>query len=422
MKVVILGGGLAGTAAARELRESCEVLVFEKEASPGGLLRSFYSKGYTFDCGGHLFHFRQPGWRMLFEQLMDGNYSRMERRSFVYLMDRLLPFPFQANLSALPERVKFECLKDFLDAYHSSSARPSTFENWLLKNFGEGMCRYFFFPYNRKFWKIPLSRLSTEWAEWAVPRPSVEQVVAGARGKEVKGLGYNPEFYYPLRGGSQAFFQKFSRGVEYKLEKEAVRIDVEKREVYFSDGSGTDYDVLVSTIPLKDFLSIVDGPARLKRLSTMLTSTSLLVLNLGYKSPAPFSAHWIYFPEDKFSFHRLGFYSSFSPFMAPEGASSVYVEVSFTERTPSPEALLDELASAGWFDGEPEEFLPLFLHHAYPHPTREREMVMDHILSLLEEKNIFLAGRAGTWQYLSMEGVLEQVSRLVRRLKLKFHL
>ncbi len=422
MKVVILGGGLAGTAAARELRESCEVLIFEKESRPGGLLKSFFSGGYTFDCGGHLFHFKQPRWRRLFEELMDGNYSKMERRSYVYLMERLLPFPFQANLSALPERVKFECLKDFLDAYHSSSSRPSSFEDWLLKSFGKSMCRYFFFPYNSKFWKIPLNRLSTEWAEWAVPRPSIEQVVAGARGKEIRGLGYNPEFYYPLRGGSQAFFQRFSEGIEFKLGKEAVKVDVKRKEVFFSDGSGTDYDVLISTIPLKDFLSILDGPSQFQRLSTMLTSTSLLVLNLGYRSPAPFSAHWIYFPEERFSFHRLGFYSNFSPFMAPEGGSSLYVEVSFTEKPPSPDNLLDELTSSGWFEGEPEESLPLFLRHAYPHPTREREMAMDHLLPLLEEKDIYLAGRGGTWQYLSMEGVLDQVARLARKLKLKFHL
>ena len=58
MKIAILGAGISGLTAARLLTDKGhQVVVFEKNASPGGLARSRFTNGYLYDPhGGHIFN------------------------------------------------------------------------------------------------------------------------------------------------------------------------------------------------------------------------------------------------------------------------------------------------------------------------------------------------------------------------------
>ncbi len=57
--IIILGAGLAGLSAAWHLQKrGIDCQVFEKESEVGGLCRSRQIDGFTFDCAGHLLHFK----------------------------------------------------------------------------------------------------------------------------------------------------------------------------------------------------------------------------------------------------------------------------------------------------------------------------------------------------------------------------
>ncbi len=423
-KVVVLGGGIAGVAAAKLLGDSFEVEVFEKEGTPGGLLRTFEEKGFYFDTGGHLFHFSDRRFVFLFEKLMEGNFYKLERRAFVYVKNELIPFPFQANLYRLPERVKFRCLKDFLDARHSpAKTPPSNFEEWLLYWFGKGMCENFFFPYNRKFWKEDLKKFSSDWAEWAVPKPTVEQVIRGARGEIIEGLGYNPVFYYPKEGGSFSFFERYRGELPIYSNREVQKISLSQRKVYFKGGESRRFDFLISTIPLVELLELIEEKnEQLIRIRSLLSSTSLVIYNLGFKEKVLEGVHWVYFPEEEYPFHRIGVYSNFSESMAPAESSSLYLEVSFSKEPPEDKILkisLAKLRHLGWINSDPVVIKKIIVPYAYPHPTREKEIAMDFLQPFLEKRGIYLLGRRGSWNYLSVEGVLQRATGLASRLKLK---
>ncbi len=56
-RVVVLGGGIAGLAAARSARRSgADVVLLEKNPTLGGLTRSIVVDGWTFDYAGHFLH------------------------------------------------------------------------------------------------------------------------------------------------------------------------------------------------------------------------------------------------------------------------------------------------------------------------------------------------------------------------------
>ena len=53
--IVIVGGGVAGLAAAFTAeRLGASTMVLEAGPEPGGLTRSLRTRGYTFDCSGHV--------------------------------------------------------------------------------------------------------------------------------------------------------------------------------------------------------------------------------------------------------------------------------------------------------------------------------------------------------------------------------
>ena len=57
MKYVILGGGLSAISTAfflQEREDTEEILILEKEETPGGLCRSITKEGYTYDIGPHI--------------------------------------------------------------------------------------------------------------------------------------------------------------------------------------------------------------------------------------------------------------------------------------------------------------------------------------------------------------------------------
>src|SRR5215831_17059171 len=80
--------------------------------------------------------------------------------------------------------------------------------------------------------------------------------------------------------------------------------------------------------------------------------TSVLVLNLGATRPdtplARNGYHWLYVPDSRSGFHRIGYYSNVDTLFLPDGQhdnpnrTSIYVETAFQGgRRPSSEATLD---------------------------------------------------------------------------------
>ncbi|MBI4369420.1 MAG: FAD-dependent oxidoreductase [Elusimicrobia bacterium] len=417
MGVLILGAGLCGLSAAHHLQKDWTIL--EKNLKVGGLAGSDRVKGFTFDKTGHLLHMHHPytkGW--LIENLLKDKLLHLKRDSWIFSNGVFTRYPYQANTFGLPPKVVRECLVAFLQARDRGlkPVKDPSFERWCLQTFGKGISRYFMLPYNSKLWRIDLKKMTTEWIRDFVPIPSREEVLYGALTDQKKFFGYNATFFYPKEGGIQGLPDAMAAGLNQSrlfLNTQAIEIHWERREVAASDGRSYPYDWLISTIPLHELLEKMRPriPERLDRArGEALKYTVVYNLNLGLSNPKPTDKHWVYFPENKFRFYRIGISSNFAPALALPGTSSYYCEFSRRKDESFDEkGMFDHVISMvrelGWMRPVDEVVVARWLRiaPAYVIYTKKRRKFLPEAFEFLERQNIISTGRYGAWKYSFME-------------------
>jgi protoporphyrinogen oxidase len=426
--VVILGGGLTGTSVAFHLGRGHRLV--EREDRLGGLARTERVGDFFFDMTGHYFHARDPYTRALLRRLLPGGLLRVARRSMVYSHGVYTRYPFQANTYGLPPPVVKECLLGFLEAgarQPGNQSEPENFEEWILHHFGRGIARHFMIPYNEKMWGVPAREITSRWCDRFVPRPRLDDVVAGAVGCHERELGYNVNFYYPREGGIETLVRALGRrvrGVSCGLE--ARRIFWKDRFVVLSDGSEVGYGELVSTLPLPEAMRCLSPPPPMpvRRRARLLRHTSVFYLNYGVRGEPPHGHHWMYVPEKKFPFYRIGFPSNVCRSLAPQGHYSMSVEISHrasldTQR--ARERVWQGLKRAGLLRRERDVVLELARDIPYAYVVFDRNYfeARDACLAWLAGQSVTSAGRYGRWVYSSMEDAILEGRAVAQRIRAK---
>lgn len=410
--VAILGAGLTGLSAAWTLGErGANYRVFEKLDRVGGHAVTVEENGYRFDRTGHLLHLRQPSFR---ERVLRWVPDCLEvtRRSRVFSHGVYTRYPFQANTFGLPAQVAYECVLGFVKAALGPPREaPQNFEEFCFQHFGEGISRHFMLPYNERLWGVGAREITSAWCQRFVPLPALEDVLKGAFGLNDRELGYNANFLYPRRGIGELpnAIARELRPVE--LDHAPDAIDFERRELHFDDGI-VPYRQLISTIPLPTLIDLFkNAPPEVIRAASELRSTHLHYLDVALERPCGQDLHWVYVPEAKYPFYRVGCYSHFSPEMAPPGKASLYVEL-VDRRPASLDAVLprviDGLIDLGLIGGASDVAFARLrkIDHAYVIFDHRYFPALGVIKPFLSSIGVRAAGRYGDWNYSSMEDAL----------------
>jgi protoporphyrinogen oxidase len=265
-------------------------------------------------------------------------------------------------------------------------------------------------PYNARLWGVDPSEITSEWCQRFVPLPELADVLRGALGAKSPELGYNVNFWYPELGMG-SFSDALAAKTPVELSRAPQRIDRSQRVLVFEDEQ-VPFDVLVSTIPLPALLRLLGPlPPAVAEAQAKLRATHLHYLDLGLSVPNPNPYHWIYVPEAKYPFYRVGCYSHFSDKLAPPGKSSLYVELS-DRRAPAAERVLEQvlpgLVELGLLRGAQDIELTRLrtIEHAYVIYDHHYRAALDVIEPFLAEQRIVSGGRYGAWNYSSMEDAL----------------
>ncbi len=411
---IIIGAGLAGLSTAYHLKSGYQLL--EAQAQVGGECSTDHVLGYHFDKAGHLLHLNTSSMTRLVQRLCPGAWQLVARDARIHLLNKEGAYPFQANLFPLPPTLKGQALMDYLKAATTDKkSKPAHFEAWSRQTFGDSITDLFVIPYNEKLWTVPASRLTLEWMGRFMPRPELERVLLGAFQEIKAGGGYNASFYYPHQGGIEQLAQALAKNLNHlQLSSPVEQVDVKRKTITIKGGEQRSWQTLVSTMPLPALVARLQAaPARIKTAAQKLNWNSVLVLNLGIKRPRVHDAHWLYFPEKKYRFYRVGFPGNFGH-VAPPGRSALYVEVAlpagtgWDQRFHWGKTIKQDLMLAGLLkendDIEAEHYQ--YLPYAYVIFDRHYHQARKTVLDYLARHQVLSIGRWGQWEYSAMEDAL----------------
>lgn len=418
-RIVIIGAGPTGLGAGYRLHELGyeNWALYEKADNVGGHAASHVdSNGFLWDEGGHVIFSHYPYFDRLIDQALGNEVHECVRESWIVNGESWVPYPFQNNLRYLPKDIQLKCLVGAAKAAANGKCDTANFHDWILATFGEGIAEAFMFPYNRKVWTTPLEKMSKSWMAERVSVVDFKRLLENViYERDDVGWGPNSKFKFPLHGGTGEIYRRIASRFPNEIYKgkKLAEVDTVRRKVSFEDGTGDNYDILISTVPL-DLLVKMLKPAQPELLDAAqyLEHNNLLVLGLGLNRPIETSKCWVYFTDHDMPCYRATFFSHYSPYNVPNGDvtrySSLMCEASIPNGEPvDADRMMNEVI-AGLIrahileESDKNRVISQyqrFVAYSYPIPTLKRDLALGTIQPALWSKNIYSRGRFGAWRY-----------------------
>lgn len=142
MKYAVIGAGVSGLSmAGMLLKKGHEVVVYEKDSRPGGLVKCAEVQGNLYHLvGGHVFNSRQ-------QEVLDWFWSRFDRErvlfppaavpSFPWRAGAVVDYPIENHLDQFPEAVRSSIVHELLELYRNPPAEPSSLGEFFRNPFRE---------------------------------------------------------------------------------------------------------------------------------------------------------------------------------------------------------------------------------------------------------------------------------------------
>ena len=392
--------------------------LYEKNDYVGGHASSHVDPhGFVWDEGGHVIFSHYPYFDRLVDAMLGKEENQLVRESWIVKEGSWVPYPFQNNLRYLPKSLQLNCLLGAAKAASNGTVQGATnFRDWILGTFGQGIAEAFMFPYNLKVWTTPLELMSRSWIGERVSVVDFKRLLENVLyERDDAAWGPNNKFRFPLNGGTGEIYRRVARCFPQKIHysKELVEVDTARRHISFSDGTGCEYDVLISTVPL-DLLARMLKPAvnSLLDAAGMLEHNNLLVFGVGLERKIETSKCWIYFADPEMPCYRATHFSHYSARNVPHGNtdrySSLMCEMSFRGEEPPDlaqtfEDVISGLVRAGMLEESDRARIVSRYHrmvrYSYPIPTLERDSALAILQPALMHHNIYSRGRFGAWRY-----------------------
>jgi protoporphyrinogen oxidase len=423
-KVLVLGGGISGLAAARVLQDKGrDFLLLERCPTFGGLTRTVEVGEFCFDYTGHFLHLsRYPTPADIpYANLKNDEWTQINRRSCCAVGGKLVTAPIQYNLAELPAALLESCVNSYnVRPSLSDTGGNATFRDYVVSGFGQALADLFLIPQNEKTMAISLDRLSKNAVRRFFPAPDDKLVRMGMAGTAPSSSkSYNSNFWYPKTGGIARLVEGLRSGLtQCAVNQDVASLNLRDKTLQTKTGETYSWNAILSSIPLKDLCTMTDDE-ELRGLAAELSHSSTISFNIGLRGPlrAEFrDVHWLYVPDRAIPFYRVGFYSNIGKGTCTPGHSALYVEVGLPSDESSRANLVHDLQpkvlktleELGWI--ESRDIVCVVVHvmrHAYVHLTPQRDKAVGQILKRLRESCVVAIGRYGLWDYTSMEDSME---------------
>ncbi len=407
------------------------VVVIERLNQTGGLARSFFYDGFIFDVGPHRFHTDNPAVTTYVDRLLKDHSTLFPRCSEVFFHGDYYRWPLHPKqLVQLPPDIAIRSGLDLL-ANSLRSYEITSFENYVLRQYGPTLYTHFFKDYSQKFLGIHPADTHPDWAKAGINRAIIDDKMQMQNLTQLlisTFLQFNKadiDFIYPL-GGMQSVWNRVQAliearggrvitGVEARLERKgdmisAVRAGDERFEP----------SLVIWTGPINAANRQLGLP------EANLPHRALLLFNVMSKADVPRRYQWCYYGEQELVFNRISMPRFFSADTCPAGHTGLCVEVTCMEgdqRWNNAEHLtdwvVDDLIRVRMIPNRRavqdvrleriQDSYPIY-HAHYP---RDLERAQEALSSI---SNLHMAGRNGTFWYNNMDHCIEAAMATVRQL------
>lgn len=397
-KYVILGGGPAGLTFANKLMQSGEksFVLLEAENEAGGLCRSKMIDGAPLDIGGgHFLDVRRPKVNeFLFKFMPENEWDKYNRDSRIEINGIEVSHPIEANIWQMPIEMQVDYLKSVAVAgCNQGKEMPKEFVDWIFWKLGERIANDYMIPYNKKIFSKNLNELGTYWLE-KLPNVSFEETLRSCL--EHKAYGTQPghaQFYYPKKYGYGELWLRMAKALGDNIiyNSKVNTIDFNTMTVRTDSGMEFAGEKIITTIPWKSIDNLIGMPEELHDDIKKLKHSSVQIEY--HKENMDTEAHWIYYPSEKLSYHRILVRHNFCP------NSSGYWTETNCERAQKGD-------NENSYDNE----------YAYPLNTINKPEIMSRLISWCEGKQVYPLGRWGEHQHYNSDVTVMRAMELYERI------
>jgi len=436
-KIIILGAGPAGLSAAWKLSmANADVEVLESESQVGGLCRTIRYKEYHFDLGGHRFITQNTELAREIYSLMSDEILDRPRKSSIRLKGKYFNYPLEGKdlLKKLKITLSIKCFGDYLWTVIKNRFFPkpdNSFEDWVVNRFGRSLYSLYFGPYSAKLWGIEPTKISADWAAQRISLLNLWDVFLRLLGKK-KNMPktYATKFYYPEKGIGR-IPERMAEVIEEKGGKihlnsrvKSILSNGNKIDSIIYENEGKDKkisgDYIVSTIPLPDLVKMLQptlGSDYLEAANS-LTFRALKFLNITLDKERISDNTWIYVPEEQYLFMRIQEPKNWSPDSAPDGKTSIILEIACdvgdkiwnADDREIYERCVEDLSRLGFGDIKEKtiDYFTTSIEHAYPiYRLNYKELLRTVFSAVNSFENLICCGRQGLFRYNNMDHSIE---------------
>ncbi len=432
---IVLGGGPCGLAAAWQLCQlGAKPIVLEREPLVGGLCATHERDGWRFDLGGHRFVSDDVPLSRWLESLLGADLLVGERKSVVLYRGRRFRYPLEAVdlVRTLGVVENMDAFAGWVTARVRARLWPReerSFEDWVRARFGAPLYEAFFGPYTRKLWGIEPSLISADWAQERISLIDLRDVALRMmRLRTTPVRTYARHYRYPRLGMGQLYRamgdEVVARGGEVRAGARVAGFETsgERVKAVLVEGPRGAERIpvgeLVSTLPLPEFARMLrpDLPAATEAAAERLRFRALAFVNLML-SRRDFSDNtWMYVASGELTMSRIQEPKRRSRFMAPEGHTSLMLEVpcDYGDRTWGASEtdlrirMLSELGALGMPVHDVLSSFVVRVAHGYPvyhlGYERDRQALLAQVATFA---NVRSAGRQGLFRYVFMDAAMQ---------------
>lgn len=404
-KIAIIGAGISGLSMAHLLKDKYDVTIYERENTPGGLIRCSVINGALFHkCGGHVFNSKNQDVLKWFWSFFNQGeeFTKSDRNSVVFMEDgREIPYPIENHAYLFNDEMMRGFSEDIVELCQHQNRESTNFEEFLLSRFGKTLYENYFKPYNKKIWRRDLTSVPLTWLEGKLPMPSIQEIIFNNL-KRVKEKEFvHSTFWYEKKNGSQFIADRLSETLNIRYSSNITRILRTSKGWKIGDEL---FDKIVFCGNIKDLPTIINGVniesyiPYIERLESHGTTSVFCELEKN-----PYS--WIYLPSEMYEAHRIICTGNFSSNNNSPNKFTGTVE--FTDEI-SKEDIINNLQKMPL---NPKYITHQYNPYTYPIQDMQTRDMISSFKKTLAEHDFYLTGRFADWEYYNMDVAIEAAMR-----------